>query len=54
MGFYSYMNTLQASSDTEVFYTSLQALVQLSSVVGAALNAHLKTLLPQVQVACLS
>lgn len=37
-----------ASSDTQVFHSSLEALVQLSEVVGSALNPHLKALLPQV------
>lgn len=39
---------VKASSDTQVFYSSLEALVQLSEVVGSALNPHLKALLPQV------
>lgn len=37
-----------ASTDTQVFHSSLEALVQLSAVVGSALNTHLKALLPQV------
>ncbi|KAJ7336569.1 hypothetical protein OS493_011783 [Desmophyllum pertusum] len=37
-----------ASTDTHVFHNSLEALVQLSAVVGSSLNPHLKALLPQV------
>ncbi|XP_068709983.1 PACRG-like protein [Montipora capricornis] len=37
-----------ASSDSQVFYSSLEALVQLSTVVGPSLIPHLKALLPQV------
>ena len=44
----------QASPDTQVFYTSLEALVQLSEVVCSALNPHLKALLPQVTLKTLN
>ncbi|XP_067039067.1 PACRG-like protein [Acropora muricata] len=37
-----------ASPDSEVFHSSLEAMVQLSAVVGPSLNSHLKALLPQV------
>ncbi|KAM7445847.1 hypothetical protein ABFA07_005819 [Porites harrisoni] len=37
-----------ASTDTQVFYSSLEALVQLSAVTGSSLISHLKALLPQV------
>lgn len=38
----------QASQDVQVFDSALNALVQLTSVVGEALLPHLKTLLPHV------
>lgn len=48
------MFVFQASPDTQVFYTSLEAFVQLSEVVGSALNPHLKALLPQVTLKTLN
>ena len=48
----TFVFSIKASSDTQVFYSSLEALVQLSLVVGSALNPHLKALLPQVHNYC--
>lgn len=42
------MRLALASADKDVFYRALQALVQLSDVSGPALNAHLKSVLPQI------
>ena len=39
---------LQGSPDIEIFFKSLQALIQLSDVAGPELNPHLKSVLPQV------
>ncbi|XP_065071954.1 PACRG-like protein [Rhopilema esculentum] len=36
------------SPDIEIFFKSLQALIQLSDVTGPELNPHLKSVLPQI------
>lgn len=45
---------LKAHSDDEVFGRGLDALVQLSAVVGPSLNDHLKHLLTNVSFECCS
>lgn len=52
MGFF--FPPLEAHSDDEVFGRGLDALVQLSAVVGPSLNDHLKHLLTNVCFYCYS
>ena len=39
---------LQGSANMEIFFRSLQALIELSDVTGPQLNPHLNAVLPQV------
>lgn len=48
-----YLLSVQVSGSDEVFMAGMQAVVQLSTVVGPALNAHLKILLSSVNCHCL-